>query len=259
MSFLEKLIFIFRNKSAQTTQHEYVNRLPRIELKPLHAVYFRRVTPPCPDTIPLANISESGIGFFKITGQDWPARGEVVKGELIISGDKFSVALRIVRESSLVIGCAFVLTPTELKARIQNYFEMEISALALSEVKSTALKSLPEGTPRWFRGDNSAELYFIEDQGKITRFHAYFLGIYWEGGVKIPTQISYVLESPASEEIDLEHQNFSSHTHIFKNVPNILPEHKTSWRRFIKNISKLSDQEKNTLIFMIEGVPDDNE
>ena len=237
--YLQK-IFGYASSKTQSLSLSQIPRRPRTPPRPLHNIAFAIQSPPHSELIPIANISSSGIGFFKTPSMQWPAPGSIIKGELLIQNQRFRLAAKIIHHSGIIVGCEFILAPQELSRAILQYFSFEISAQTLTEVKPEILQREPDGIPHWYRSKDGSELFLVEDGDKIARFYLNFLGIEVEGGAALKTSFFHtnltpgVLTAPPSELIDAA-------------------------LRFVQSAAILSEQQKKALSYYLKGVPENDD
>jgi hypothetical protein len=161
------------NKSKP--QNDLVTRPPRINLMRLHAVSFDMDDPYKQAGLGVANISRTGIGFLADHSQ-WPQAGDTVHGMLNILQAKLPTTLRVVHVTSVVAGCHFTVIGQEYSEILSHYFDAELDAIQLAKINPAYLKQDPNGTPIWFKGLDSSELYIVHRENHIVSFSITFLG-----------------------------------------------------------------------------------
>jgi hypothetical protein len=149
---------------------------------PLHNISFRRRDRDMDRTVQVANISASGIGFIRSSAAFWPDVGEIVEGTLTIAGREFALEAKVVRISSTVVGCVIDNNKYNMGELVTHYFDRELSAISMKDIKPPRVDGLPEGNVRCLVGRNSTQLFFIEKNGAIPYFSLTFMGQKIEGG-----------------------------------------------------------------------------
>ncbi|MES0491400.1 MAG: hypothetical protein ABUK01_15505 [Leptospirales bacterium] len=122
-----------------------------------------------PTEVPLANISENGIGLWIQDTRVYLAPGTNLKGNIELPGESFVTQLKVLRQHKYVIGCSFVDEDTALSHYLQTHFNVEEKANHLINVKGEFLAERDDGKPHWHT-DGISELYYIESGSRITRY-----------------------------------------------------------------------------------------
>ena len=150
-------------------------------LTPLHRVEFVMVGGQLNGPVGVVNVSADGIGLLK-HGLEHVAVGDSLKGELRIGGTRFPIAALVRHTSGSLIGCRIEDSSDALSRAIDDYFRIEMLGLKLRQMNSDILKKDPLGAATWFSDGGLNELYFVESEGRIARFHMTLFGQYIEGG-----------------------------------------------------------------------------
>jgi len=220
---------------------------PRFRLLPIHGVEFWRRIPAPEAPVSVANLSGRGIGFIRGSVVGWPASGGEVEGDLKLGREVVPIRARIVHVSSALVGCAIEGDPPGLSAAIQEFFRLEIVAHSLVEVPSRLLQPEEAGTPRWFRGGTSCELYLVENAGRFASFHVSFYGHYIEGGEGRLARYGEIVDEEVQEKPSYKGSA------LVRQVVSLPPEIVSGAARFVENISQLSPEQRGALCAMIQG------
>lgn len=185
MSFLKKLF-----GGETKPEREHVPRQPRVKIGSLHRIEFLRVGQP---SARLANVSTLGMGLIKADAESANV-GDRISGELKIGERSYPTSATVRHASGVVVGCEFNDVTHAMARAIEEYFRIEILGLKLRRMNPQYMKADPEGTPAWFTDGGSNELYFVQKDGAIRRFHMSILGNYLEGGEKKPVRTGHVVD-----------------------------------------------------------------
>jgi hypothetical protein len=156
-------------------------------------------------------------------------------------GRQFPIEARIAGLSSRVVECDLITAislkdaqaATELRDTIESYFKVELGAIHMMRVNPAMVKSVPDGTPHWFYGDNNCSLYFVVSEGKIVRFSVSIFGNYIEGGEGKPMRYGQVTGDEAREAYQYKG---ASEVKWADRIPSDFTE---TISKFLFNISKL--------------------
>jgi len=164
----------FRKKKS--SQPKTLRRAPRVELLPLQEVSFQLKNSEGTVALPASNISSSGAGLLRSAMKAWPPEGEIMRGALRVGSKSVPCELKLVHLSPLVAGCAFEGDTGPVAACVKSYFDAEMEGMDLRQINSSFLKRPERGTPHWFSGNNSCELYLVEENGQLSEFEIRFFG-----------------------------------------------------------------------------------
>ncbi len=226
-----------RKKPAQTSPVEFPERAPRVTLVPLHHIYFDLQEPISCSGIMIANISASGVGFFKDKLKDWPTPGTILSGNLMLQEKIKEVTMTIVRNGSDVVGCHFNETSGDLHVLIDQYFQVELSAMQLGKVDQQYVKKTQNGHVNWYRGSDNCELYTITSKDKIVSFNLSFFGNYIEFDHNTTLKFGKI----SSEDNDSVHYKG---TDLISQQVSIPVEIAESSIKFINNIKELKAEHR---------------
>ncbi|MBI3556471.1 MAG: hypothetical protein HY074_09430 [Deltaproteobacteria bacterium] len=179
----------------------------------------------------VVNLSENGIGLCNAPVIKVPPAGSTFKGAIILPDAKCPTELKVIYASATNIGCAFVNKSPELQTRIQQLFQLEISAMNLLEVPADQLKTEDDGKPRLFRGRNNCELLLVEQEQTLVRFRLVFFGNYIAGGTGLTTKCGFMGNKDAPVRI----------------VSSLSPEVLRSAARFLSHIPQLNEAQRSFL------------
>lgn len=165
---------------------------PRVRIRPLHRVEFLHLSDEGADTVPVANLSVTGMGVLRDPRHRWPEPGGAVAGRLVVGTDHHELSARVVHRTGEIVGCAFTDPPREIAASIHEHLGAELAAAGLEPVPGDELAAPADGTPRVFHGPNNCMLHLVERGGRVLRFSLAFLGHYLEGGERLPVRFGVV-------------------------------------------------------------------
>jgi hypothetical protein len=188
--------------APQTASLRWSERAPRVPLLPLHRVEFRARDGMAASALRLANISTSGMGLLRDSGDGWPDVGAVISGDLAFEETIHAVSARIVHRSERVVGTAFVAPTPALRALVNRYFQVELEAVSMVETPPDMLQAEADGTPRWLHGANNCELFFVTRVDEIARFQITIFGTFieWLGGDN-PPRVGEVVEDESATKV----------------------------------------------------------
>jgi hypothetical protein len=149
-------------------------------LTPLHAVFFELA----PDGVraELSNISLSGFAILRRTVALSMSPGQIIQGALVCGSTRVPLSAEVMHVNDAIVGCRFSGHSAEAHRVIQSYFDLELNALSMIEVKPEMLQADPDGIPHWIHGKNNCEVFFVAQGDRVVRFNLTFFGNYVEGG-----------------------------------------------------------------------------
>lgn len=162
-------------------EKKIIPRAPRIVLTPLHDIFVELKTVEPGNRRRLGNISSSGIGLLpesSETGKAVLPVGHSIEGVLGYRERKFPVRLQVVHQLPSITGCLFAYDAASIRSMISRYFELELSAMQLTEVNPRFLKKQADGISSWFRGADNCELFLVQGAAGVVRFYLSFFGNY---------------------------------------------------------------------------------
>jgi hypothetical protein len=168
--------FLPRKKRSGQQSTAQAARAPRVTLVPLHNTFLNLHSPKTSQQIALANISASGLGFFKGEIATLPPIGALMEGTLFIQDTPVEVQTKIIHSSTNVVGCCFSHFPANFAALLNRHFQVELTAMQLGKIAQQYLKKQSDGESLWFRGPDNAELFLVLAQQTIIRFNFSFFG-----------------------------------------------------------------------------------
>lgn len=226
---------------------EYLHRAPRIRLLSLHGLHFERKVPAFDSKIFITNLSTTGIGFLKESGEPWPEEGSVIEGSLFSQNNHIEIQAKVIHTSTQVVGCHFEGPSKKIEDFVNRFFDLELSALRMNPVNPDILKPENDGTPFWFLGVDNCELYYtVSPNGKVLRFSLSYFGNYLEGGVGRTTKLGHVVED---EGLEKPHYKGSALIRVSPTMESSLTE---TALRFLTNIEKLPSDHRSQIIEFIE-------
>ncbi len=230
-------------KNTQSVPH-YIKRPIRINIHELHQVYFERNN----ERIIISNMNSKGFGFLGKSFSVLPAKGDVLKGVLIIEGSSFPLDLEVVY-SGKNVGCKIKSISRECLNEISQYFSFEILALSLYPLNSDHLKKDPDGTPRIFVGEDNCELFFVENNKNLVKFSLTIFGNYLEVDKNQNVRHGKILDNAEDGEKEM---TYKKATIIQTSQDALSEEQKNKIERFILNIENLNHEYKNEMIKLMK-------
>ena len=170
----------FFNSKREAARSAWIERSPRIRVIPLHDIYFKCDAPVQSGTVPILNLSITGLGMVNEKTVAWPVVGSELKGSLQIGTDSFPVSGQVVYLADHIIGVRFLDGSEGLKGRILRYLVAEFSAVKMTEVKKEMLAAEGDGEPHFLVGQNQCELFYVQNKSAVVWFQLTFMGNYIE-------------------------------------------------------------------------------
>lgn len=158
------------------TGEKMINRAPRVVMTPLHDIFLELKAKKVDGIRRIVNISASGVGLLNEGDRRRVPVGSALEGVVVYKGQEFPVNLQVVQNLSASTGYAFIGDVKSIGDIVSLFFELELSATKLAEVKTRRLKNLPDGNARLFQNADDSELFFVEGANGISRFHLTFQG-----------------------------------------------------------------------------------
>ena len=251
MGFISKILAAFSGDSETSgepaeAQTSVMARAPRVRILPLHNISFILGASDTVQPISLSNISTTGVSFIRDSRQVWPQTGTIIDGKFLFQGREYPASMQIVHISGNMVGCQFSTAVREvISPMVLRYFELELSALQLTPVNSNFLKKPEDGEPRWFRGKDNCELYYVENEGRIVRFNLTFFGNHIEGGDKLPLRYGEVV---VDDEITDADGYKIKETALIRPRGALSPEVMGMTFKFVANIDSLSESHRSELL-----------
>ena len=235
-----------RKKKKKRTEKEYQTRASRIRVTSLHGIAFLTVDPDPGVPLELFNLSVSGIGLKKGGWKLCPPVGKKLVGDLVIRGSRYRCNLTVVHFDNEAVGCQFGGDMEEMTTFIRNAFHLEIKASNMVEVNPKILKAEEDGRPRWFRGVEDIELFFVEDDKGVIRFHMTFVDQYIEGGRGIDLKCGKVVR-----ESDFDKPKYQGST-LIQYYSQLTEDVTDLAKRFLDNIEGLSSERKEEIQLILD-------
>ncbi len=222
-------------------------RAGRVQLLPLHSIKFHPTAPAFADKLPLVNLSASGVAFHRQGSNQWPELGTVVEGMFQLEGQEFPARIRLVRVSDTMVGGQFEGGLHQMHRMVLRYFEVELAALAMIEVRPDILERLPEGSLRLFRGQDNCELSLVVDgrpgaEPVVKKFFLSFFGNQLEGGAGLALRYGHVVNEMSSRKASARPLQ---EIHFHGAVPDEILQ---VARKFLGNISQLDKPTRESLL-----------
>lgn len=191
MSWLKKIF----------SSREQEQRAARIKILSFHKVYFELlISQGKPKKIRLVNLSTNGIGLQKDKDPSWQAQGQKIAGHLVIHERRYPITLEVKHVTGTTVGCQMTQKDLNVERAIEEYLLYEITGIGLQPVRDDILKPQHDGHPIWFVDGHKNELFAVEKNGVVVRFHMTFLGnhIAWKKGDVL--RVGYIVEPKSSDE-----------------------------------------------------------
>lgn len=169
-------------------------RAVRVSVFSSHQIFFELFSGPQKKLIEITNISTSGVGLRRDQDTTWQALGQKLTGQLKIQHKYYRVTLEVRHITMGIVGCRYISSEPDLYKAIEDYLVYEITGLGFKKVDGQHLSDVEGGTPQWYVDSRGNELYLVEREGQVVRYHIVFLGNYveWRGqsGVKVGMVLS---------------------------------------------------------------------
>ena len=194
--------FIQSLKAFLTTQNESSSRrkFPRVTL-PESRLRFKKNKS---RSLTIANCSKSGIAFFRSEFTSHLKIGDEFLGTLFVDSIPFSVRCVIVQLNAQIVGCEFKDINIKFELAMIKAFEIEMRAHDMKEVSDNTISAPSPGTPFYFRGGSSEELFFVFISERIPYFILIFDNQVVTGGYKKPIKTGYLNPEINQEASDLK-------------------------------------------------------
>lgn len=231
-----------RGKRTLEASDPWHSRAPRVQLVPLHHVAFRKKgAEPGDPMIRMTNLSATGAGFYRDSAPNWPKEGGTLSGHIVLGEKEYEVTLKIVYLTPNRVGGHFIQPPLALKHAVEQYFDLELAALKLDEVRPELLKEEPDGQPHWFIASDHCELFYVERDGRVSHFHLHFFGTYMETDKSGKLRYGKVDEShspdkPSAKESELIQSTSKPDSAVFEAAV-----------KFVRNIEKADPLARETI------------
>jgi hypothetical protein len=218
----------------------WTRRSARVAVEPLHGIQCRLTLAGTTVSVPVVNISISGIALPRAALAEWPAVGVRVPAELDIVGTTHTLSLELVHVTGAIAGCAFRQPSDTLVLAIECHFAVELEAAAVVRVDVPS-DAGGDGGGYWYRGRNCG-LYYMKRRGAVDRFALTFLGNYLEGGVTRPIRFGIV-----ASDVDL----FADPAGAVRWLEVIDAEQVSTALRFVTGIRGLDAADSDAIVRLI--------
>lgn len=189
---------------SATKLSDLTMRAVRIKIFSTHQVLFELFSGPQKKLIEITNISTSGVGLKRDQDTTWQALGQKLTGQLKIRHKYFRATLEVRHVTMGIVGCRYISSEPDLYKAIEEYLVYEITGLGLKKVGRQHLSNVDQGTPQWYVDSQGNELYIVERDGQVVRYHIVFLGNYVEwneqAGIKVGIVLSDKKEDPINQK-----------------------------------------------------------
>ncbi|MBK9519965.1 MAG: hypothetical protein IPO09_22100 [Anaeromyxobacter sp.] len=169
----------------------------RVRVEPLHDISFGWTGDGPPVDVPVANLSATGMALLRGILPEPSGAAPTFAGLLGLGQRRLPVVLGLVHVSHDVVGCCFVDPGRALVDAINAHLAAELSALEMAPVEADRLPRQDQGAAHWFHGRENCELYYVEQEGVLLRFHLSFLGNFLEGGADQPVRFGVLTRDRA--------------------------------------------------------------
>jgi hypothetical protein len=232
-------------KSKQLVPN-HIKRPIRIKIHESHQVYFEKNK----ERVLINNMNSKGFGFLGKSFSILPKKGDIIKGILTIETESFPIELEVVY-SGKNVGCKIILIERNCLKKISQYFSFELVAQSLYPLNSEHLKKDPDGTPIFYVGEDSCELYFVENNKNLIKFSVTLFGNYIE--IDKNHNIRHGRVSGNSEELE-KNLTYKKSDLILTSQEVLAEEQKNKIERFILSIENLSQEYKTEMIKLLHTV-----
>ncbi len=224
-----------------------IQRAPRVKISGLHDLLFIVTVGDEEIEIKVSNLSISGLGLLSSKEYEFPKENGFASGFLLLNRQRIPVTFQIVHQSPKVVGGKFTEIPDLLRNQITKYFDVELAALEMNQVNSKFLKEQEDGEPRWFKSGDQTELFFVEKNESLVRFHMSFLGFYLEGGNGRTTRCGKIID-----EWEQEDETGYKGSSVIQYESEVSQLVKKSAIRLIDGIKELDKKIKNQIFKIIQ-------
>ena len=126
-----------KKKHSPSPPNDLASRAPRVTLVPLHHIYFDLRAPISCNKLLIANISTTGMGFFKEKVENLPTtNGTPLTGTLHFQEQSADIELKIVHVNGEIVGCCFTNLPGNFENKLSRYFQVELTAMQLDKIRA---------------------------------------------------------------------------------------------------------------------------
>lgn len=189
------------------------------------------------------NLSETGLGFYHKEGTKFSSS---FSARVFLNDETIPVQLEVVRSMPDFIGARFIGDRTEVKAALRRFFIDELKASQMSEVASDKIQANEGGKPRWFYAPGNYELFFIENEGRITRVELDL------GGRVFVVQDGELRTGMVPQEEKTKPVYAKSQ--LIQWDAAVQPEDRIKASRVVENILGLTGEEKKQIQNLLEGL-----
>lgn len=159
------------NLVTHTSPNEFIPRGHRITLRRPRDLVCRLDVNGDVISLPVKNISESGVGFRFVEKQNLFQVGQIISAFFKRPTGSLDVQLKVIRVNNQTLGVE-VFSDRQLWVHfLKNNFAIELEGGTLRLINPEFITPVENGTPWWFFAPENRELYFVVDDEKVTQFH----------------------------------------------------------------------------------------
>lgn len=217
-------------------------RAVRIRIFSGHQTTFELFSTTKKKFLEISNLSTTGMGLKRDTDTSWQALGQKLTGQLNLRGKPFRVTVEVRHITQGTVGCKFISTEPNLDQSIEEHLIYEITGIGLKKIDPTYLRSEEDGRPQWFVDSQGNELYLVEKNGYVLRFHVALMGNYIEWKTGSNLKFGIILEE---KNQDAKKQKSS---HVVRYSDNIPREIKRVIARLLENVEGLPSDYKTQIL-----------
>ncbi len=188
------------------------------------------------------NISSQGLGIKKTEEMSFLIIDSAFNGILQRGAEEVSVRIIVKWNKSDHIGCRVEPVSSEFKQIFLDFFSFEMNSLKIVKMRTNILDNIQGLTPWWYKSMKGHELFLVESQGNILRFHLNLREYYVE---------CLDLKSLHCFKIiaDLDHGSGQINMLPLQSIP---LELKTNCRKFILRIDQIQPDQREILLKFFE-------
>ncbi len=226
----------------------FIERAARARMLDSHSIYFESLAFPGAK-LGVLNISVTGVGLDESSLLKWPDSGGELEGRFHFQRAEVPAKLQIVRKKSGIIGCSFTGELAPIRRAVMDFFNIELEAQKMSEVRVSQFDNITEGSPRWFYSNEGMELYFVEKNSVIINFYLVH-GTHYLEGSKDGIRYGHIQGGEERPSGEIRHKQ----SNLISWQDSVSDETLAMLRRMIKNISLSLNMLNQIETFIKSGV-----
>lgn len=165
---------------THASPNEFIQRGHRIILRRPRDLVCRLEVNGDVISLPVKDISESGVGFRLDEKQNLFQMGQIISAFFKRPTGSIDVQLKVIRANNLTLGVEIFSDRKLWVGFLKNNFAIELEGGLLRLISPELLNPVESGTPWWFFAPENRELYFIVDDEKVTQFHFTYQNMHFQ-------------------------------------------------------------------------------